>query len=190
MELFLESEFGKEKLEKDLSENVSTCYFIFVKKKIRGFMKVDYELPVRKHPEKSSELVKIYILPQYKGKGYGSVAMLEVVRLLREKWKDNLFLHVITSKPWSHCILQEDGFFLLWKLSNGGTFLSGGIERYGLYAAGSKSKAVISWIDSQFTIMRLDSVSLWCCYSLNLLERVISCTNRMFVVFSKVYSTC
>ncbi len=60
LELFLEDEFSKGKLAKDLSEEVFTYYFISVEGEIRGFLKVDYNLPIGEYPKKSSELVKIY----------------------------------------------------------------------------------------------------------------------------------
>ena len=110
LELFLEKEFGNDKLAKDLGEELFTYYFIFVGEAIRGFMKVDYNLPIPEYPEKSSELVKIYVLPECKGKGYGSAAMLELISLLRGQGKENLFLYVINSNIEGIAFYKKMGF--------------------------------------------------------------------------------
>jgi ribosomal protein S18 acetylase RimI-like enzyme len=110
LELFLEEEFGIDKLAKDLREEFFTYYFISVGGEVRGFLKVDYNLPISEYPEKSSELVKIYVLAEYKGKGYGSAAMLELIRLLRGQGKENLFLYVINSNLEGIAFYKKMGF--------------------------------------------------------------------------------
>lgn len=110
LELFLEREFGKERLLMDLTDENIAYYFITIEGLIRGFIKVAFELPTEEYPEKSSELIKIYLLPEYKGAGYGSMAVAELIQMLQEMGKENLFLYVIDTNQAAITFYGKMGF--------------------------------------------------------------------------------
>lgn len=92
---YLKTEFSTERLNADLLDNNTDYYFIKHEQQTIGFIKIRNNLDVKLSIENAVELEKIYVLPEYKGKGIGKLALKEIIKITKERGKKNLFLCVI-----------------------------------------------------------------------------------------------
>ena len=111
LELYLEEQFGTEKLNADLKDENVGYFFIQNKKQQVGFLKINYAPTSKSFDEKvTCELEKIYILPECKGQGIGSIVLNNVIELGRKKSKDILFLCVLDTNPNATSFYEKSGF--------------------------------------------------------------------------------
>lgn len=96
LEWYLNNEFNDKRLTDDLSDENTTYYFIEHQDKIIGFIKIKINVSSDLFGH-SSELEKIYVLPDYKGMGLGKMALKEIVNITKNRGKESIFLCVIDS---------------------------------------------------------------------------------------------
>lgn len=91
LELYLDKEFGTERLIKDLND--SDTYYAFIKSEGNsiGFVKMKYLHNLELSEESNCELEKIYILPEAKGKGIGKLVMNQLISEARDLGKQFYF---------------------------------------------------------------------------------------------------
>ena len=108
--LYLQKEFNSKRLKSDLADQNTGYYFIEYQQSVVGFIKIRYnphpDIPI----ENSAELEKIYVLPGYKGKGIGKLALYEIIKKVEGCGKSNLFLCVIDSNESAIAFYKKLGF--------------------------------------------------------------------------------
>ena len=111
LELYLESEFSREKLTTNLKDEFLEYYFINLNDDCIGFIQVNYQanLPEQITPE-AAELKKIYMLPNYKGGGTGTSVFKQFIKIVRSKEKKVLFLYVIDQNSAAIRFYEKTGF--------------------------------------------------------------------------------
>ena len=110
LELYLELEFGTDRLLKELASDQYE-YHLFAEDKAHiGFLKLNYKSDSAQSGQDNCELEKIYILPQYGGRGIGRKAMAAVFEMARSRNKQQLFLCVIDTNAPAITFYQKLGF--------------------------------------------------------------------------------
>ncbi len=111
LELYLEEQFSTERMTQDLEDPRIGYFFICLQHKPVGFLKVNYEAPFEGFDRgTTSELEKMYISPEHKGRGLGKIALESLVGILAQKGKKVLFLCVLDSNPDGFQFYQKMGF--------------------------------------------------------------------------------
>ena len=110
LELFLEKEFGDERLEMDLNNPMIAYYFIQSNKKTVGFLKINYESSPELSIEDNCELEKMYILPEYTKLGIGKAALRAAIEEIQKRGKQHLFLCVIDTNINAIAFYEKLGF--------------------------------------------------------------------------------
>ena len=96
LELYLEEQFGTVRLTKDLKNAAIGYYFIITNKIPAGFVKINFEATLAGFESiPTCELEKIYLLPEWHGKGLGKAALESIFEISIKKRKNILFLCVI-----------------------------------------------------------------------------------------------
>ncbi|MEO0875464.1 MAG: GNAT family N-acetyltransferase, partial [Bacteroidota bacterium] len=110
LELYLELEFGTDRLLKELASDQYEYHFIADHGEHIGFLKLNYQSDPAQSEQDNCELEKIYILPQYGGRGIGQEAMAQVFEMARIRNKQQLFLCVIDTNVAAIAFYQKLGF--------------------------------------------------------------------------------
>ncbi len=111
LELYLENQFGNDRLKVDLNNNLIEYYLMYFKNALIGFMKINLEAPLKGFKKvKTCELEKMYIHPKWKGKGFGKSALTEAINRLRKYKKSLLFLCVLETNLNSIAFYEKLGF--------------------------------------------------------------------------------
>ncbi|MEE9361176.1 MAG: GNAT family N-acetyltransferase [Cellulophaga sp.] len=110
MDLYLEKEFNDAKLTLDLNNHDVDYYFIIANVTTVGFIKTKNTSLPGLLSSKSVELEKIYVLPEYKGRGYGKKALTEIIGKATIQEKKILFLCVIDSNKGAIAFYKKLGF--------------------------------------------------------------------------------
>lgn len=111
LEKYLQEQFGIKKLESDLINPAIDYHFILFKEKTMGFIKVNNKVAFENFDESiTAELEKMYILPAYKGKGIGKIALDNVIKIIKKKGKQLLFLGVLNTNKDAIEFYEKIGF--------------------------------------------------------------------------------
>ena len=97
LDLYLEDQFGAKKLQTELNDHNFRWYFISFDHDIAGFIKLNLEARLDGIDENCCELEKIYLLPAWKAKGLGKLALEELIDELILLNKKYLYLCVVDS---------------------------------------------------------------------------------------------
>ena len=110
LELYLEREFGTNRLKSELND--ADYQYFFIKKGLEniGFIKVNNKSSSELSELDNCELDKIYILPEYSGMGIGKMAMTEIIKQVRKKGKNIFFLCVIDTNKNAIAFYEKLGF--------------------------------------------------------------------------------
>ncbi|MBA2499822.1 MAG: GNAT family N-acetyltransferase [Chitinophagaceae bacterium] len=93
---YVDKTFSKAAVEADLS-NTENIHFVAIgnDEDIVGCINIGkVHLPQASHMESAMEITRLYIKPEYIGKGVASALMEKVKTLARSKQKESLWLHV------------------------------------------------------------------------------------------------
>lgn len=107
---YLEEQFGDERLQADLTGEAVAYFFPYLNGQLAGFLKVNYEASIQGLSENVAALEKLYLYPDYRGKGVGETAMNQLIDLLRQKGKDLLSLDVIETNTSAISFYKKQGF--------------------------------------------------------------------------------
>jgi len=110
LDLYLEKEFGKERLEMELKSNSIFYYYVLLNQMIVGFLKINYNPTFRISNHNTCELEKIYILPKHKGLGIGKAALKGIIEKIRKRGHKMLFLCVIDTNIQAIAFYKKFGF--------------------------------------------------------------------------------
>lgn len=114
LELYLENQFGTERLRSDLANKAIGFYFILFEKEAIGFLKINFA-PITIgmegfEMEDICELEKMYIFPEYKRNGIGKWALHTLIDKIRKRRKTILFLCVINTNNNAISFYEKLGF--------------------------------------------------------------------------------
>ena len=112
LECYLEREFGVERLKADLANRNLAYYFIEYNQNPVGFVKVRYNAEINGQKNYAAELEKIYLLPEFQGKGLGKAALGKIVESVKKKGIKTLFLCVIDTNTNAIAFYKKLGFSL------------------------------------------------------------------------------
>jgi ribosomal protein S18 acetylase RimI-like enzyme len=110
MDLYLEQEFGSNRLVAELEGSDFAYFFIKEEGEAVGFLKMKYRSSPELSEERNCELEKIYILPKYSGKGIGKMAMSKVIAHAKKSGINLLFLCVIDTNTNAIAFYEKLGF--------------------------------------------------------------------------------
>ncbi len=110
LELYLEQEFGSKRLKLELVDDNFEYFFLNENGTNIGFLKINQKSSNEFSELDNCALEKIYILPAYSGKGYGKMAMSEIIEKVIEQGKKLIFLCVIDSNVNAIAFYQKLGF--------------------------------------------------------------------------------
>lgn len=110
LEWYLEREFGDKKLKADLANRNFGYYFIEFGENPVGFVKICYDAEFNKMQHEAAELEKIYVLPEFQGKGLGKSALTEIIKNLKTKGTKIIFLCVIDTNTKAIAFYLKQGF--------------------------------------------------------------------------------
>lgn len=110
LECYLDKEFSTERLKSDLVDKNTEYYFIENEKKAVGFIKTRNNSGTNLSIKNGLELEKIYVLPEFKGKGIGKSALKEIIKKTEERGKENLFMCVIDTNLSAIDFYEKLGF--------------------------------------------------------------------------------
>lgn len=110
LEWYLDKQFNLIRLKTDLKNTDVDYYFINIIDVPVGFIKINYNSVSNLVVDPCSELEKMYVLPKYKGKGIGKMAMRKVMNITQKKGRKILFLDVLDTNKNAIAFYEKLGF--------------------------------------------------------------------------------
>lgn len=110
LEWYLHREFRMEKLTEDVQDALTDYYMILEEKEVVGFLKTQENALPGLSSSEGMELVKMYILPNFKGKGAGQLVLKEIIDKVRDQGKQHFFLCVIDTNLSAIAFYKKVGF--------------------------------------------------------------------------------
>ena len=111
LELYLENQFGNNRLKTDLRSASIEYYFISINKKHIGFLKINLDASFDAlRTENTCELEKMYLYPRFKGMGIGKLALNMVISKISVHMNTTLFLDVLETNESSILFYENLGF--------------------------------------------------------------------------------
>ena len=110
MEIYLNRESDYNRLKSDIQNPFIEYYFIQQNKINVGIIKIKYQSSELFSELENCELEKIYILPEYSGKGLGRLAFSEIIKQTKKNGKKLVFLSVISSNKNAIGFYEKIGF--------------------------------------------------------------------------------
>ena len=108
---YLKNQFGDEALNRDLDNPRVLYYFITFKSKKVGFLKIKlFVSSTVKTTDHCAEIEKLYILPEFKGRGIGRYSIERSVEILQSKGMEELILCVLDSNSDAIAFYKKLGF--------------------------------------------------------------------------------
>lgn len=95
MKLYLDTSFNLEQLEKELTNQNSQFYFVYVEGDLAGYLKVNLDdAQTEKMGEQSLEIQRVYIKSQYQKSGLGKLMVTKAEEIAKENNKHKIWLGV------------------------------------------------------------------------------------------------
>jgi ribosomal protein S18 acetylase RimI-like enzyme len=95
MRYYLENDFSKEQLSKEIEQEHSAFYFAKLENTVIGYLKINYSgAQTELNDQKSLELERIYIGKEYYGKGVGQLLLNFALQIAKQQQMDYVWLGV------------------------------------------------------------------------------------------------
>lgn len=107
-DLYIESQFSETRLISDINNPNIDYFFITFDNVNVGFLKL--KIFTDASEEDDCELEKIYILPKYKGRGFGRFALKHIIDNMQTLGKKNLVLDVVDTNTSAISFYKSFGF--------------------------------------------------------------------------------
>ena len=116
MERYLDEAFDRQKITGELTNPKSSFYFLYDEDVLIGYKKINF-YPAQSdiNDPKSLELERIYVLSEYKGKGYGTFMIDKTVQLAKENKCTSIWLGVWEKNLKALSFYQKQGFEIAGK---------------------------------------------------------------------------
>ena len=113
LDIYLEEQFGTNRLEKELVGDESQFYFIQYEGKTVGFCKIRFNAHFEKEPNlPACELEKIYLLKEWVGMKIGQKALFELLEIAKSYNSEIIFLCVVDSNAKAIPFYESQGFVI------------------------------------------------------------------------------
>jgi len=109
--IYIDNQFSAERLTADLKNSTLNYFFIKVKGKPIGFIKLNLAATFEDYAKTEvAELEKMYVLPEMKGQGIGKKALTEIIQQMKNIDKKAFFLCVIDTNVAAIKFYEKLGF--------------------------------------------------------------------------------
>ena len=113
LEWYLNEQFGDQKLKTDLANKNIDYYIIYDTKDLIGFVKVNSNPNPTFPTQVTTELEKMYVLPEFKGQGIGRKVLTEVINIIQKRGSRMFFLDVLDTNKSAIEFYKKLGFNFL-----------------------------------------------------------------------------
>ncbi|QKX07097.1 GNAT family N-acetyltransferase [Aquimarina sp. TRL1] len=111
MKIYLEKNFSKKQLLKELDNPDSKFYFLEEQEKVLGYLKINVGSSQTEYClDEALEVERIYILSIYQGRGYGSKLLDKAVEIAKTAGVKNIWLGVWEKNLKAINFYQKNGF--------------------------------------------------------------------------------
>lgn len=111
MKNYLENNFSKEQMLKELNNKQSMFFFAELKGKLTGYLKINVgKAQTEIQDDNSLEIERIYILKKFQGYGIGRALLKQAIQLAHEKNKNCIWLGVWEKNKRAIKFYKKQGF--------------------------------------------------------------------------------
>jgi ribosomal protein S18 acetylase RimI-like enzyme len=111
MRLYLENNFSKEKLLKELENSYSEFYFALVENNLAGYLKINFsEAQTDLNDDNALEVERIYVRNNYHGKGVGRQLLDYAIQVAKQKNMQTVWLGVWENNQRAINFYKKNGF--------------------------------------------------------------------------------
>jgi ribosomal protein S18 acetylase RimI-like enzyme len=117
---YLENNFSKEQLSKEIEDEHSAFYFAKLENTVIGYLKINYSgAQTELNDQKSLEVERIYIGKEYYGKGVGQLLLDFALQIAKQQQMDYVWLGVWEENHRAIQFYLKNGFitFHAWRRS-------------------------------------------------------------------------
>ena len=108
---YINSQYSKENLQKELSEENQRYYFVVYKEESIGIIRLLFDTAMKNlHHKKAVKLHRIYLLKKVQGNGIGKLVLQYVERLVKSENYAILWLEAMEKKPLALKFYKNFGF--------------------------------------------------------------------------------
>lgn len=109
--LYLENNFSKEQLTKELEHNHSEFYFALIENNVVGYLKINYSAAQTElNDDNALEVERVYVRNNYHGKGVGQQLLDYAIQLAKQKNMQAVWLGVWENNQRAINFYKKNGF--------------------------------------------------------------------------------
>lgn len=111
MQKYLDERFSIEKMTAELDDKNAIFYFVQLKNKIIGYLKINFgDSQTELKDDKSLEIERIYVLKEFQGKKVGQILYDKAIEIAKQKNADYIWLGVWEENPRAIRFYKKNGF--------------------------------------------------------------------------------
>ena len=111
MRLYLENNFSKEQLSKELENSYSEFYFAIQENEVIGYLKINYSAAQTELKDDNSlEVERVYVRHNYHGKGVGQQLLDYAIQLAKQKNMQSVWLGVWENNHRAISFYKKNGY--------------------------------------------------------------------------------
>lgn len=111
MRLYLENNFSKEQLTKEVENDYSEFYFARIENEVVGYLKINYSAAQTElKDDQALEVERVYVRNNYHGKGVGQQLLDYAIQLAKQKNMQSVWLGVWENNQRAISFYKKNGF--------------------------------------------------------------------------------
>ena len=111
MQHYLENNFSKEQLTKEIENNYSEFYFAILENKVIGYLKINYSTAQTElKDDHTLEVERVYVRNNYYGKGVGQQLLDYAIQIAKQKNMQSVWLGVWENNHRAINFYKKNGF--------------------------------------------------------------------------------
>jgi ribosomal protein S18 acetylase RimI-like enzyme len=111
MRLYLENNFSKEQLTKEIEHNDSEFYFALLENEVIGYLKINFsEAQTELNDDNALEVERVYVRNNFHGKGVGQQLLDYAIQLAKQKNMQAVWLGVWENNQRAINFYKKNGF--------------------------------------------------------------------------------
>jgi len=111
MQHYLENNFSKEQLIKEIENNYSEFYFAILENEVIGYLKINYSAAQTElKDDQALEVERIYVRNQFHGKGVGQQLLDYAIQIAKQKNMQSVWLGVWENNHRAISFYKKNGF--------------------------------------------------------------------------------